>query len=130
MLADFVLAQAAPIVENRIKDIFQGIAKEYNLNALDIEVMMRMEHNEIMIYAFKDKRKIKRIMFSEIKGNVGNIVENKIKEIFRGTALKSNANIAYTNFILKLRKNGIIQVYPYVNNVFGDVLTIKQLLNS
>ncbi|MHA1575666.1 MAG: hypothetical protein ACTSXL_05990 [Alphaproteobacteria bacterium] len=130
MLQDFVIKQAAPIIENRVKEIIIGIAKEYNLQAPDLRTMFKSGNGHIRIYVFKDRKKVTEVPLHEVKGNIGNIVETKLKAIFIAYSLVYKVHTAHVNFIMQMSKNGVIAVRSYINDIQSNNMTVAQFLGD
>jgi hypothetical protein len=128
MLTDFIIKNAAPIIENRIKDIIQGIASELNLDAIKLDTMLKTVNGNIEIFVFYENKQVKRLPLSEVRGNITGMVESHMESIFQRDALVYNTHPAYVNYVFRLYPDGSLAVWPNIAGVYQQKMKLKDIL--
>lgn len=128
MLKDFIIKNAAPIIENRIKDIIKGIAAELKLDAIKLDTMLKSVNGQIEIFVFYEKKQVKRLPLSEIRGSITSEVENHMKGIFQRDALVYNTHPAYVNYVFRLYPDGSLFVWPNIAGEYQQKMKLRDIL--
>ncbi len=131
MFIDSIVRNMAPLIQNRILELLQGVAGENNLKTHEIQARLRVLQGKVMIKAYHDGKVIRDILFDDITGNVGDLVEDYIKNIFKKDAEKYQTNIAEVSYMLsKDSCSDTIIVHPYINKQYQSAIGLKKLLSN
>jgi hypothetical protein len=128
-MSDFIIKNSIPIIENRIKEIIVRIAKEFQLNAEDIQVMLKLVNgNSLEIFAFAKNKRIKRMPFNEIGPGVFGIVEKYIIKIFERDALLYNVSSAIVNYMFQINAVHVLLVCPNIAGKYMGWTELNKIL--
>ena len=128
---DFIIKQSVPIIENRIKDIIRGVAKEYYVDPIQVLAILKMTDNinkRMEIFTFGNKKTLNRMELNQIKGGITSQVEKYIAGVFNFDAKRYQVSTAYVNYKFWLMPNGQLLGCRNIAGIDYPQLNLKDLL--
>lgn len=135
MFADFIIKNAAPIIEDRIKNIIKNVASKHHLNAYDVSAMLKLVYQnetplngQLEVFCFYQNKKVERFPLNQIQDTFMGTAEGVIKKIFMRDALLYRVEPAYVNYVFKILTGDALAVWPNIAGEYKEQLTLKQIL--
>jgi hypothetical protein len=126
MFADFIIKHAAPIIENKIKDIIEGVAKKHNLPALELDTMLKYVNDQLVIYVFYKNKTVDKFPLSDI--NITETIVKHIHGIFIRDSILYNVHTAFVNYVFKIHQGQGLMVNPNISGDYKGWLKLKDIL--
>ena len=82
LLQNYMIQCLAPIIEERIRQIILGVAREYNIDAFKVVTLLKTVNGNLEVFVFYNNKTIKRDTLGNIAGGIPSQVTDHIQKIF------------------------------------------------
>lgn len=127
-LLALIISASADIIENNIKQIIKGTAREYNIDATKIKAMLKFVDKQLRVFNHYEGKRINDYPLNKISGSITRKIEGFIAGIFIRDAKIYKVDPVFVNYVFQLFPGDELFVFPNIAGEYKEKIKLKEVL--